>query len=856
MYIQNPSNILTSITFERDLALNDSFVDWEIVEFIAQPDTDNEMVVQDTNVASMTSGQTSVSGSVTTVDDDADVVVYITGVSGNNTANNFYATQVTAEWDSVNSRPVFTREAGNSTAIDISYAVVEYTGINWVIQRVEHEYTAAGVTETESITPVASLSQAFLHSQKRVGAVTQVPSLGHQAYLSSVGAVSFELNSAANMGVTHTSVVWVIENQQTGVGSMQVERQNGTTQGGSEPGTLSLTIVDTLDAVNNSSIFGNSSANTNNNAHPRSTAGLRIVSPTRYELWRSDTGSEMQYRTEIVQWPVADLAIRQNYYRFYTDNDLLTPDDAWPEGIEDLGENTSITEFDDPPGIGEVLRLRMSLRAKNANWPADFFAFKLQYAERVTTCTAVGVWTDVGQSGSGEIWRGLAAGGTVDGTVLSGDPPTPGDLLISVSDVAGALVHENQSATNTHIAFDGEDVEYDWYLEHNGAAADTFYCFRAVEADGTILSGYLQYPQLRTADFTPEVIGWRWYDDVANETPVTALEALNSAPTEIAAQDTLALRVVLDEQKSVDGQDVKFKLQFSDDVTFSNPIDVVSSSSCTISEEWCYVNGGGLDNATITTAVTGLADACAGAAGVGCGTHNSSADYAAGHDHGALAAQEYSFAVQAQRLRSSTVYYFRLFDVASARAVNLFDTASYPAAVAESARLVFTIEGLPAATSTAGITTGVTTTATSIDFGTLPFGADVSAAQRLVIDTNAIEGYQIWKFAGQQLTSSGGSEIEAITATNASPSGWATSCLGVADSCVGYHTTDATLAGGSARFAATDTYAALHTSIEEIMYSSIPIAETHDVVYRIQVTEDQAQGDYTTNITYIATPVF
>jgi hypothetical protein len=64
------------------------------------------------------------------------------------------------------------------------------------------------------------------------------------------------------------------------------------------------------------------------------------------------------------------------------------------------------------------------------------------------------------------------------------------------------------------------------------------------------------------------------------------------------------------------------------------------------------------------------------------------------------------------------------------------------------------------------------------------------------------------------------------------------------------------LAGGSARFAATDTYAAFHTTLEEIMFSSIPINETHDVVYRVQVTEDQAQGDYTTNITYIATPIF
>jgi hypothetical protein len=202
------------------------------------------------------------------------------------------------------------------------------------------------------------------------------------------------------------------------------------------------------------------------------------------------------------------------------------------------------------------------------------------------------------------------------------------------------------------------------------------------------------------------------------------------------------------------------------------------------------------------------------------------------------------------------VYYFRLFDVASARSVNLFSTASNPSVVSESARLVFTVNGVPAGTSTAGITTGVTTTATAINFGILPFGTDVTAAQRLSIDTNAIEGYQVWLLADQQLTNTNGNLILPISTTNASPGGWSSACSALAVSCFGYHTTDGTLFGGSARFAATDTYAALSTSPEEIMFSSIPIAETHDVIYRIKVTENQVQGDYTNNITYIATPIF
>jgi len=855
-YIQNPENIASSITFARDLNLAETFIDWEIVEFIGQADTDNEMLVQANDTISMTGGETSVTGSTVNVEDDADVVVFITGVSGDDSSNDFYATQVTAEWDAINDQPIFTRAATGFSAVAISYAVVEFSGINWNVQRVEHTYSAAGVPETESISPVSSLSQAFVHAQKRVGANSFVGSLGHEVFLSSIGVVTFELEASANLTVPHVSVAWVVENTQTGIGAMQVERQSGSTQLGSEPLSLSISIADPLDAVNNSSILGNSSAAGTNNAHPRSIAGLRITSPTTYQLWRSDTGSRLYYRTEIVQWPVADLAIRQNYYRLYTDNNLVTPDDPWPEGAADLGENTSITTADNPPGIGERVRIRMTLRAKNANWPAEFYQFKLQYAERVSTCTAVGTWTDVGAAASGEIWRGFAATGTADGTDLSGDPPTPGDLLLSVADVAGTLEHQNLSATNTYIAYNGEDVEYDWYVEHNGAAAGTTYCFRAVEPDGTALSGYLQYPQIRTADFTPRITDWRWYDDAENETPTAPLAPLNSTPSEISASTTLALRVVVDEQKSVNGEDVKFRLQFSEDITFSDPINVAPTSSCRNGSLWCFYDGGGVNNATITTAVTGASDPCIASVGGGCGTHNSDGVYATGRNHPAEALQEYSFMVQSTLLRAGAVYYFRLYDIAAAEPVELASGSSYPAAVGEGAGLVFTVSGLPSGTTTADVTTGVTTTPSSIDFGVLPVGNDQVAAQRLQVNTNATEGYQIWKYSSQELTNAGGVVIDNVTSTNAAPGGWSSVCQLSASSCAGYHTTDATLVDGSTRFAAVDTYAPLHTSVEEIIYSSLPADESHDVVYRVQVRENQPAGDYTTSIVYIATPVF
>ena len=84
------------------------------------------------------------------------------------------------------------------------------------------------------------------------------------------------------------------------------------------------------------------------------------------------------------------------------------------------------------------------------------------------------------------------------------------------------------------------------------------------------------------------------------------------------------------------------------------------------------------------------------------------------------------------------MYYFRLYDLARARAVDLDTSSSYPSIVGEGGGLVFTVSGLPNGTTTAGVTTAATTSAS--DFGVLPVSTEVNAAQRLTIDTNAARG--------------------------------------------------------------------------------------------------------------------
>ncbi|MBY0538371.1 hypothetical protein K2P47_03150 [Patescibacteria group bacterium] len=858
-YISNPGNIMTSFTISRPpAAIGNTQVYWEIIEFIGATSTDNEMKVLSAATVGMVSASTSATGTVVTgVTDDTDIVVYITGIENRDIGRNFYyAGAVTAEWDAALNRPVFRRGAGGAI-INVSYAVVEYTGINWNIQRVEHTYASSTIIETETITPVNSLARTFIHAQKRINGLGNVNNYGHEVWLSSIGAVSFKLEDAATTPASHTSVVWVIENQQTSAGAMRVQRSNGNTTDGTEPVALSIPIFTPLNTITNASIFGTSRAVGANSNFPIPMAGLSITSTSSYLLWRSEaTAALLTYRTEIVEWPINGLAVRQNYYRIYADNNSLLPTDPWPPGPSDLGENTPLSIADQPLGEADRVRLRMSLRVTNANLPVGLYDFKLQYGLRLTSCSAVAGWTDVGAASSSAIWRGYNATGTTNGADLSVNPPIFGDLVLSVSDIAGSYVEENPAPANPFGADPNRDIEYDFQLSHNGAMERSVYCFRMVRGDGTTLDGYLNYPQIRTAGFTPQTQNWRWYDDATNETPTTPLSAETVAPIEIQNDNTLALRVTVGEAKNVRGQNVKFKVQYDENPNFTNPRDVTATSTCTATSTWCYAVGGGADNATITTKVLTDADSCTSSVGEGCGTHNSSGVFVLGDTHEPGANREYAFYLRQVLARTGVVYYFRLYDTLNEVPVVLKSGSVYPSTVAETAKLSLTISGLPSGTTTAGVVTTATSTPSTINFGTIPINTPWYSAHRISVTTNAIDGYRVLSYARQQLLNSYGTAINSVTGTNAAPTSWAVGCQISAPGCIGYHTSDATLAGGSTRFSPLDSYAGLQTTPQEVMYSSLPADDVHDILYRVSVTNSQPAGTYETEIVYLAVPTY
>ncbi len=171
--------------------------------------------------------------------------------------------------------------------------------------------------------------------------------------------------------------------------------------------------------------------------------------------------------------------------------------------------------------------------------------------------------------------------------------------------------------------------------------------------------------------------------------------------------------------------------------------------------------------------------------------------------------------------------------------------------------LTFSINGINSGTLIDGVTTTVTSTATTIGYGSLTVGdgSPNIAAQRLIVTTNATGGYTATVRQNNDLTSASADTIDPVSGTNGSPAAFPT---GFTDGRFGYHTTDASLCTGTgSRFSADDTYAALDTTPFEVACATAAVSsEQTDIVYKLVIGTLQEAGNYENVVTYIATATY
>ncbi|MGB7958164.1 MAG: hypothetical protein WCF77_05010 [Minisyncoccia bacterium] len=362
------------------------------------------------------------------------------------------------------------------------------------------------------------------------------------------------------------------------------------------------------------------------------------------------------------------------------------------------------------------------------------------------------------------------------------------------------------------------------------------------------------------SDFAPMSEMWEWYGDANDETPTSSLAAVNTAPANVANAQVIKLRLDIKETSGVTGSDdLKFQLQFAQSSDFTaSPGFVAEAGNCNATSSWCYATStGGNDNQIISTKIFSTSDACSAGVGKGCGTHNTSGVSTSTLTQSAGATTEYEFTLMASGALAGNTYFFRPVNTTDGSAVLLGATSSYPSLVTQGATITFAIGGLPQSTSTNGVVTNVGTTATGIPFGTLALGTSTIGAQRLWVTTNAANGYEVYTEEDQPLADSRGDQVPGISGTNGSPVAWSSGCTATSTGCYGYHAGSPVLSGGSVRFAAADSYAALTPTIAEVGYGGVPTnSSTMDMIYRIQIAGTQVTGAYQNNLTYVVAPSF
>ena len=126
-------------------------------------------------------------------------------------------------------------------------------------------------------------------------------------------------------------------------------------------------------------------------------------------------------------------------------------------------------------------------------------AFALQY-DAEENCASASGWTNVGAKASGSIWRLFNEASIGDSTAQVNDIST------STASAEGYYSEINPSDTNPNEALAGENTEWDWPVENNGATENTTYCFRMVKSGGAVLDGYNDYPKLTTAPGTSNLM--------------------------------------------------------------------------------------------------------------------------------------------------------------------------------------------------------------------------------------------------------------------------------------------------------------------------------------------------------------
>jgi DNA-binding CsgD family transcriptional regulator len=370
------NNFGGTVIFERNGVSNNNRVTWEIWEYTGPISGNNEMAVLDRGVCTFNPSSLTCDGVVipSGANDNNDFVVFVTGHGNadNNRKEGQYC-WITSEWVAGSNLPRFTRgEAGGfspNAACDVSYAVVEFKGTNWNVQRVEHIFSGS-VVQPHTILNVVDISKAFFHTQQRNNPGNNFDGLcqaGSEVEL--VGPTTLEYRlplDTTNWGPDMKAVTWVVWNTQAAGQVLKVNHYNSAKLAGGPAENNWQEIINPLTySISESAIGGFSGQSANCGiGFPKGYINARLTNPTTVDLWQSDPGQNQEYTFQVIEFPTASISNNAPTLSITSINQG-NPVDLFPggtapieiqfnvqdlDGLVDLDQDTLLITFGFPSG--------------------------------------------------------------------------------------------------------------------------------------------------------------------------------------------------------------------------------------------------------------------------------------------------------------------------------------------------------------------------------------------------------------------------------------------------------------------------------------------------------------------------
>jgi len=299
--IDNPGNLVTSITFTRSDGSDSINFQWEIIEYVGSAGGVNEFKVLGQEVLSLTGTATTADSSAWTPADDNDVVAFVTAQRNDDTSSgrgDGSPANFTSEWVAASNLIRITRSNTDRTG-QASICAVEFTGTNWKVQRVTHSFSAQATDETETITTVSAITEVFTHIQHRSSEINTASQLGFRAWVNSTTQATFHTD---NVGTSHDAVMWIMENS-----GLSVEQKSGTwSSSATDPDTLDVSVT-TVSALSETALAGVGATigNSSEGDLHQLMMGARMTSTSNVRLSRGISDRQRVYRFEVVQFPSA-----------------------------------------------------------------------------------------------------------------------------------------------------------------------------------------------------------------------------------------------------------------------------------------------------------------------------------------------------------------------------------------------------------------------------------------------------------------------------------------------------------------------------------------------------------------------